>query len=812
MCHHHVPGCSLELSAGRQTKIELLKTPAAAAATEIARATAGGGGHDPCCTVPRPLPPSDPRLVPRRCTALSALAPREAWSNGKMGAGSRGCPEGGFGRAGGGIGGGFSAGAVEVDFVGCVFGVTRLERPPSSSSPSGSPHEEEVFATASSILHEEDPPAAAAAASSASTSASASAASSAPFDEYVTYRVYLTDQSGACVVLTKRVRPELARHHRILRSAPGGCWAVVNAGKGGNSNGDAAELHVRRAEPAPAVTWSSTTAVGGSGSSPPPRSIGGAPAGHLARPLTALRRWAEDGEGQDAVRRERQRLALLLARNRRCGGTAARARASSWSTPVATAAARGGAAAARGEGVPSSPPLHEAGAGDLGVPGGDGSTAALVSAATAPRIGAGETGAKATQRGMPVSVAGEAGEPALVPRRPVTGSALGFVSSLEPFRCASSGQRSVDGGKRPVDSGDDQQPLLWLRVDTGEHLLAFALSKDSLGRLLRAALGHGDVPPSPVCGRLAAEGAQGGQEEEEEGGGSDNSRGEKVPTIAPRPGGGDTVRQLLALALSVLRCDDAVRREEGSSAVDARHEQRQTEAGAAASDPAGAGRLGGREQRPPPPSPPALSCARETAVEALAAAVCRVARRERDRCHRPTDPCGDDDAGASSSAVGRTSSLGTGPRGGGAISVADAATTGGAEIVGGPMKMVRPRPPVDSGSCSATARNGDAAAGRVAVGADGACHHEAEVCRSPTTTAPFDGGIDGTGGGVTAGSMLRDLAVACGGKQLSFSLSLAFSRVLGHEVETVEDVESVDVSRAAGRLLEDLCDSRVPPS
>eukprot|EP00903_Cladosiphon_okamuranus_P021110 g19393.t1 len=821
--HHHVPGCSLELSARRQTKIEVLKAPAfTVSPTAIAAAASAANASRPVTDGPRHLPyvesPGPPtcfrRCVARRCTPLSALAPREAWRDAGTSACMRGgeAVEGGFGRASGGggrsgsIGGGFPVG-VEVDFVGCLFGVTTLQHSPSCSS-------REVFAAESSILQEEVPAAA----------AEAAAPPGAASDVYVTYRVYLTDESGACVVLSKRVRAELARHHRILRSAPGACWAIVNAVTGGGDDTEsrrrcASPSHSVRGSPSllcgesrraetPAVTWSSMTAVGGSGSSPPPRSIGGAPTGHLARPLLALRRWSEGVEGRSAVRRERQRLALLLARSQRCGASAAAAQAS-WYPSVAAAAATVVGAAAE-EGV-STPPSPVAGGGDPGVPGSVAPAAVAAPSTVAARgADARDTGAEARQRGTPGSADGG---PALAPRGSAAGSALGFVSSLEFLRRRVPSGQPVDGGERPTDSGDDPPPL-WLKVDTGEHLLSLALSKDSLGGLLRVALGPaGDVQPLAVCGRPAAE----GPEEERGSDDGDDRHGEGVHATQPRPCG--TAQELLARAIAAFGHGDTVGREESTTDYDARRAESKPDA--PSSKPASSNwRRDERQPPAPPPRPTASDETRDTAVEALVSAVCALARRERRwRSHSR------DGVGGASPVVGQRSataiagsvraepsSAATGSPGGcrsaaeGAIDHADSTSDSIRGLPSRPDSTVR----------VATSGNGDAGA---VEAVDATASREAGECGS-RATAPFDvGGVNGGngggsgGGGGTAGStLLRELAAACGGKQLAFSLTRSFSQVLGHEVRAVECVEAVEVCRAARLLLEDLSDSHLPPA
>eukprot|EP00752_Nemacystus_decipiens_P003672 g3384.t1 len=679
--------------------------------------------------------------------ALPALVSREVLRNGRAGgaAGGRGSLSSCFRRAtgsdrgGSGVAGGFAAGS-EVDFVGCVFGVTRLERSRPSSSPLCPPREEEVFATASSILHEEEP--------------------------------------AAASLVPSLMPPD------PTNIALGACCAIVNACVGGN-NGGCADSHrcsshslsVRGAPPAPpppcgircaetpAVAWSSMTAVGGSGSSPPPPKIrwraGGtlvaaAPCaatvgrerrGAMHDPARAAAPGASAGEEEPAMRHSCRSSLVVSACGDRGGGNG-----SGYSAAAAAAAAAATAAAAAA------------------------AAAADTTAGAVPGLDAGRTAdAEAGQRGAPDSVAaaGEPHEATLVTRsRPVTGSALGTILR--------------------VALGDDA----WL----------------SAGR-----------------GNLAADGPQKEENEDGEGRGSGFSRGEKTLEIEP-DASGDTARSLVARATTVLRHDDAVRGEDGGAADDARHEQGDT--GASTSpDRVSAEWHGDQQQRQQPPPPSSTPPPRETAaVETLVSAVCRVARRERQRCrHRPAGSCGNE-VGASSPALagqrlaamaitsgGRAgpSSGATGSRGGGRTA-ADAAV-GATDGAGGSIKAspLPPRPSAGSRVCSAAACNGGAGA----PGAGGATGGEAEARASPTTTAPFDGKIGGdahrggtAGGGGTTESMLRDVATACGGMQLAFSLSRSFSSVLRYEVEVVEEVALVDVTRSAGRLLEDLSASHEPPT
>lgn len=346
-CRHHTSGCSLELSAGRQTKIELLSPPSKVASScskvPPPSAVAASANPDPASNPPvfrvEETASRDTRFVPRRCTPLSLLFP----SSGSWGES--------FGVSGGDTvgdnGGAVDIGVLppyaggEADFVGCLFAVTR------ECSMSG-----EVLFTADSTESSTDSTGMPrvdggrqelgnnrkVGGSIGGAEACGDAAA-----ELVTYRVYFTEPSGACVCLEKKILPELSRHHRILRSVPGSCWAIVNGepgvifspastcswrigtrhgspGRGvrsGDADSSAISIHERNSRGFGVVRWLSTTAVGGRGGSSPPRTLAGSPAGHLGQPLLALTRWSRGVEGTNAVRRERERLAVLLARDKR---------------------------------------------------------------------------------------------------------------------------------------------------------------------------------------------------------------------------------------------------------------------------------------------------------------------------------------------------------------------------------------------------------------------------------------------------------------------------------------------------------------
>lgn len=302
------------------------------------------------------------RFVPRCCTPLSVIA-----------GGGSGSAEGAHRRA---IEhqDALSALRDEFDLVGCVFAITRED--PATAAGEKCP---EVMVSPVAL----NGGGKGVQKISAPQGTQARDALCAPTwqpctEREVTYRVYMTGGSGVCVCLERKILPELARHHRILRCAPGSCWAIINAvsspasapsrpevSRGAFSSTEARKPNSRRKarngveinadtarcegsepevasaglnsmpvkptltstsgvwrmEKAKVLTWSSLTAVGGSGGAPPPATIGGTSSGHIGAPLSALRRWAEGIEGRRAVRREGQRLALQLAQLSNVGPT-----------------------------------------------------------------------------------------------------------------------------------------------------------------------------------------------------------------------------------------------------------------------------------------------------------------------------------------------------------------------------------------------------------------------------------------------------------------------------------------------------------
>lgn len=449
-CHHHVTGCSLELSTGRHTKIEVINssrpplnessggsTPKALSAKSVGR-------------FPPRLP--HPRFVPRLFTPLALIKTRDGSCEG-----GRSGLNGGSVLCGNHRGkGGSTRRAVDggdVDFVGCVFVVTM------ESNTDG--RGEVMLASDSSVLA--CPPdgcggggrdtAASGGAIGTRSGAKAFEGGSGSAEE-VTFRVHFIDPSGACVRLEKRVRPNLARHHRILRSTPGTCWAVLNGAC------PTAEVSSVRENGLPTMgeygthdagtlRWSSTTAVGGNSTGTPPRTLGGAPTGHLSPALLRLRSWAEGVEGKNAVRRERQRFAVLLARERQARGKAREA----------TATPGGGVSL-----VPSSKP------------GDDGQDFCW----PLPTQQEHERLRTTTVVGYVSSFGMRAALPARL---------VGVHSHLEMARHADTvGDMIPPSMDVPQAEKGRDVGLPWLRVDTGERLLTLQLTMEAFKQLLRGSL------------------------------------------------------------------------------------------------------------------------------------------------------------------------------------------------------------------------------------------------------------------------------------------------------------------------------------
>lgn len=769
--------------------------------------------------------------MPRRCTPLSVLAPQAA-------ARGKGCTNddrraGRWRRATqDGVGPLQHADTpiygAEADFVGCVFAITK-ERPwstdvgevfvtadsvTSGASAGGDGCEVELGRRGAGTAGGEDPQ---------------KAVAKPPGDRrvangvvimYDTYRVYLTDASGTCVRLEKRIRPELARHHRILRSPPGTCCAVLNAGcpvvassasatvGSGNTGGDSArdEVFTRGNEVGPraavavdsygfgTVCWSSMTSVGGSGGAPLARIVGGAPAGHLEPPLLGLRRWAEGGDGRKTVQRERQRLALLLARKKRVAASA-----------VAATAMRKAEALRSGGGATST-----------ASPGGDG-----------------------WGRGQ--------GE-----RRPVDSSELerelalrteivvGFVSSFAMgARSVVDAMRITNGGLceeergGPDDDINQRVPaaapkpktatfmlqndvgLLSLRIDTGDQLVTVELSKDSLGQLLRVAL-YEQVPASlarwwstaaaprdrPTLGSCGTGEAETTTQPTDAGGilgtnaviGCNTTRpaascalrthGNRVKTAvaaANQPpcaahdsaGPGPVAAKFALHSNAIAGCTEKTLGGHGGSSLD----------GAATNEDKG----------------PFTHCSRDEAIDALTAATFRMVRQR-----RTSSACFCIGGCAFAPASG------TAPRTAGTRGFAQDTINTSGDVEDG--QSARPPVPTSESHVRTCGSGGDASV--AAVGMVGVV--DAAVCASARASGSVvEDDTTGASGAApfccprSVETFLVELAAACGGEQCSFSVLRSCPPVFGCEVGVVEGVGRVDSVRSAEDILEDLIGSRL---
>lgn len=453
-------GCSLELSTGRQTKIEAISSAPSPLNENI--------GNSASKTPSAPsdgsrFPPRLPnlRFVPRRATPLALINTRDRSCEGRSrldGSSFYGSHRGKGGSKRRAVDGG------EVDFVGCLFAVT-MEL---SASTVG--HGEVMLAAGSSAPA--CPPdgggcgrdTAVAGGSSGSPLGAKAVASGADAAEEVTYRVHFTDPAGACVRVEKRVGSNLARHHRILRSAPGTCWAVMNAAC------STAEMSRVRERALPtmgecgtrgtgALGWSSMTTAGGNSSGTPPRTLGGAPTEHLSPELLKLRRWAEGVEGKIAVRRERQRLAVLLSWERQA--TRKLFGSEAMATPALGVSL-----------MPSKPdddgqklcrPLAKQGHESL-------YTTTVIGYVSSFGLGAA-----------------------------FLTCVLGVGNCLEKVRRAHAvGDAIPPSADTPQAETGQDIALPWLRVDTGERLLTLQLTMEAFKQLLRAALDNNKRRPSTV--------------------------------------------------------------------------------------------------------------------------------------------------------------------------------------------------------------------------------------------------------------------------------------------------------------------------
>lgn len=314
------------------------------------------------------------RYFPRLCTSLSALAGSEADSTlprptaGNDSGTSNGNSENpGVFYQGHAQDPSTSVAGNDVDFVGCVYAVTR-EDP--SATVTDAVQEVMVFpslATEPGVVDPNRTPVSSRSSGGGNRdvegcgSAKGGTSTCERGGNLVTYRVYLTDQSGTRVCLEKQIHQELVQHHRILRSSPGSCWAVLNASVrvcgstkkhflpkiGGQDSRESAKHDTSSASaidrmgghPLPTtlgddavifadttrqgtvaqvvtLSWSSLSAVGGSGGAPPPATFAGTTSGHISQPFLELRKWADGKEGRLAVRHGGQHLALQLTRSR----------------------------------------------------------------------------------------------------------------------------------------------------------------------------------------------------------------------------------------------------------------------------------------------------------------------------------------------------------------------------------------------------------------------------------------------------------------------------------------------------------------
>lgn len=851
-----MPGCSLEISAGRQTKIELINSPSSVSSPVGAPVGKTPAEAEQYLRVDPHLPVQ--RFAPRLRTPLSFLAPRGSGSAETCG--SRGEGTSTLGQLPG-LPSKNVAGA-EVDFVGCVLAVT-VERP--SSSPMH-PTTEEIFATVDSIARGNPAGCGGAPAKGgrsgpmgplsgqhAGGAATVAVASTASPDKKVTYRVYLTDASGACVALEKRIKPNLARHHRIFRSAPGSCWAIVNAGgNNGDGGGDAALISgssTWRMPPSSChgrgrnlngyrtVTWSSMTAVGGNGSGTPPRSIGGAPAGHLGSPLLEMRRWADGGEGRRAVHRERQRLELLLAREQRLG----RPRA------CATAAAPE---------VRQLLPQNSPGYFSVGAARAEGGGAASVAAAQSGDGGDGASG----EGKMPGRYL--QGQQAIQRGRSNEDAVVGFVSSFSVGPAASSS--SVGNEKHPVcgdRGGDAADASLCLNVDTGERLVSAVLPLPSLRQLLGLTLRCGDRGQSSAVAHATAAEMQLEEPCIVEGVGGN------VP--AGRPAShNDAAHGFLARAVAILGEDRKYRcRDDGSTgASHAEHESSDAssrtmpaatsvaigENGVVATPPVHREASAQQQQHPHQsepvkvPSPAAdddsttgnveLFQAREGAksandgspdtltkaadchscpvsgssqssstTEALASVVCRMVSQEQHRYDSSSAGLTTPPAASGRDTAATIAGCVTLPPDG--TEPADCPPSGGADAnnqARNAANLLAALPAIARSEVSADPRGGSGPP-RAEVKSGGPPGSGA----SPSIALPLNDSGSCYGGGVgTVQAFLDDLAAACGRSQVSLLISRrsvsSFSGCRRSDVRVVEGVGPVDVARSTRDLLEDL--------
>ncbi|CAM9710012.1 unnamed protein product [Ectocarpus fasciculatus] len=769
-CRHRLPGCSLELSAGRQTKIEVIGTAAPGAGTGYGTAVSASGGRGVLDPGGERTPFLTPRFVPRRWTPLSALVPppllrgsrrlvekdeggcgaghlrggsgsgsgsdsasagrcrvhggdeeeEEVWarSTAPLSAGG----EVGDGSAAGGSGGG--GGGAEVDVVGCVFAVT-VERSPLSSTPGSG----EVFATAESIVHAADSAGRAGGGGSGSRDESGNEKNASTTaqtdDERVTYRVYMTEPSGACAVLTKRVRPELARHHRILRSAPGACWAIVNAGRHN----------------------------GGCQTTP------GSPCRERA-PL--LERRIDD----DVI-----------------GFVSSFAVLPGLPSAVVTAGARpgygditGGSGGGSGSGG--------CGGGDTSMPDGLAPGCLWMGIDTGGGLAA-----------------------AVLPRdslKELLGVALGGGNGGRSLRPAALGpeERAGDGKVETTttSAGSSSDDVLRALLDRAVAVAAAALGHDETTG--REGGGRGATQAARSTGVTIGDGAPASPLPSAVRIASEQQARRPPPSVAAAPSPPPVTDS--DDPIPPADSGDGPTRQRGAEVV----ASTETVSLGVSSTKAGRSeRQGGGQQRTPHAAVVSSDC-EAAIIDALASALCRMAHPSRRQ------------------GLGYSGSAGGGPSVRRNVSPAvaisghvEAPPVVAAGVAEGPRPGAAASDVTPSADCSAVAGPTTAEGSGIKPGSRGFDGVKAASAGGVASAAPSVAASVGgdSGGGVRCDgvdateAILDDLASACGRKELTFSVSRFFSRVLGREVPVVDGVSSVDVARSAEALLNDLGGSGASP-
>ncbi|KAG5177798.1 hypothetical protein JKP88DRAFT_264879 [Tribonema minus] len=186
--------------------------------------------------------------APQRALAAARYAPRACTRLGDMVGALTGLSEGGGGSGGGGGGGG-GASFDEVDVVGAVLQVVRLDDPHRGGNGSSSSAQHRLL-------------------------------------------MYLADSSLSVLCLEVRASPELAAHCRVFKSAPFTCYALSNIGvdRYCERNG---MLRGR---------WGEHTLTAGTAA--------GAPH-HLTEPLAQLKAWGDSEQGRRALQLARERVLAL---------------------------------------------------------------------------------------------------------------------------------------------------------------------------------------------------------------------------------------------------------------------------------------------------------------------------------------------------------------------------------------------------------------------------------------------------------------------------------------------------------------------